>query len=94
MTTPGTESSYLHPSQSFKHSAAVFCSQRENRHGHEDCKGNSQDKRGKIPLLVYVCEEENFRDKMEPEAIGLESLLAGTEFEAPGQSRLPSREMQ
>ena len=58
----------------------------------DDYKGNSKDKQRKIPLLVYVCEEENTRDKMGPEGIALESLLAGTDFEAPGQPCLPSRE--
>ena len=46
--------------------------------------------------LIYVCvwKEEDIKGKMKPERIDLESSLAGTGLEAPGQKRLSRRGMQ
>ena len=53
-----------------------------------------KDKRGEIPLLAQIFEEEKIVGNMQSEQMALESLLAGTGTEAPGQPRLSIRKMQ
>ena len=53
------------------------------------------DKRGKIPLVqVFGKKEESIKGKIESGRMKLESSLAGTGPDAPGQLRLSSGEMK
>ena len=62
--------------------------------GTVEAKRSDQNKRGKIPLGVQICEEGKNEGKMGPERITLKSSLAGTGPEAPGEPGFLLREMQ
>ena len=62
--------------------------------GTVDPEGNGEDKGREIPCYVHVCKEKRIQGKMEPERRTIESSLAGTGPETPGQPRLSSRKMQ